>query len=339
MNYDIKSILRKFWFVILVGVLFISFAIYFAWDTNKDKIAGKSVNGKDVIFSLADSNYTADTYYKKLYNTDNSDGTAKQGVAAAYTLLEKSVVEQAVKSTDSLESKASKLADQYKQYYQEQYGDDDYESTMSTQLKALGYESADDLEDYCLDTLKREKLIKQYIKKHLSLFDKVYEEKSPRVLAHILVKCSDPDNPTDAEKAKMDKIKKALAAGTSFSTVAKKYSDDTSTASNGGSLGVQYKGGDLEESFQTTAWNLADGETASEWVKTSYGYSLIKVITTDKTKMLKNSDYFSTVESGITDYYTNLDKQIVWKKAKSLGLTINDKTLKKKLMKYIDVTK
>ena len=61
MKEQALDILKKFWFVMLVGIIFISFAVYFAWDTNKDKIPGKQVNGKDVIFSVDGYDYTADS--------------------------------------------------------------------------------------------------------------------------------------------------------------------------------------------------------------------------------------------------------------------------------------
>lgn len=325
--------LKKFWFVILVGCIFIGFAIYFAYDTNKDKIPGKSVDGKDVIFSAADVDYTADEYYQSLFNTD-SDGT-KSGVSLLYVLLEKSVAEQ-LDSTDKMEESVEETTKSMEEYYQSVYADN-YESYMNTQMKAMGYDGVEDLEQFLLDQAKLDKIVASYIKKHPDLIKEVFESESPRVISHILIKCEDPDNPTAEETAKMEKVKKALDKGTAFTKVAKKYSDDSSKTS-GGSLGLKLKSDSLVDEFKTAAWNLKAGEM-SDWVKSEYGYHLILIDETKQDKIMKNETYASTINSKILTNNANMKKQIVWNKAKKLGIKINDKDLKKELMTYIGVEK
>lgn len=46
------KILKKQWFVVLIALIFIGFAIFSVYDTNKGKLPGKSVDGKDT-FTLA----------------------------------------------------------------------------------------------------------------------------------------------------------------------------------------------------------------------------------------------------------------------------------------------
>ena len=59
------KILKKQWFVVLIALLFIGFAIFSVYDTNKGKLPGKSVDGKDVVAGLkGDVNITADELYK-----------------------------------------------------------------------------------------------------------------------------------------------------------------------------------------------------------------------------------------------------------------------------------
>lgn len=334
MSYNIKDILKKFWFVILVGAIFVSFAIFFAWDTNKDTIGAKSSKGKDVIFTLANKNYTADAYYTDLFETMASDGTATSGVQLAYTLLERSVVDQSVKATDEMEKSAKDTFESVEASYKQAYGDE-YEATITPQLQQLGYDGIDDFEQFFLDQEKSSKLVSDYIEEHKELFDKVYEEKSPRVISHILVKMTDPENPSDTEKARMEEIDKALK-DEKFGKVAKEYSDDTGSAEANGSLGIQLKDGSLVKEFQEAAWKLEDGEV-SGWVKTSYGYHLIKVNTTSKEKMLEDEKYKDSLSTVIQTYYPNLKKQIVWGKAEELGVKIKDEDLKTDLMKYIGV--
>ena len=61
------KILKKQWFVVLIALIFIGFAIFSVYDTNKGKLPGKSVDGKDVVAGLkGDVNITADELYKNL---------------------------------------------------------------------------------------------------------------------------------------------------------------------------------------------------------------------------------------------------------------------------------
>ena len=330
MSYDIKDILKKFWFVILVGAIFVSFAIFFAWDTNKDTIGAKSSKGKDVIFTLANKNYTADTFYTDLFETTASGGTAKSGVQLAYTLLERSVVDQSVKTTDEME----KDFENFENFYKQEYGDE-YEARLTPQLQQLGYDGIDDLKLLFLNQEKSSKLISDYLNEHQELFDEVYEKESPRVISHILVKMADSENPSDTEKARMEEVDKALE-DESFGKVAKKYSDDTGSAEQNGSLGIQLKNKSLEEAFENAAWNLKDGEV-SGWIKTSYGYHLIKIETSSKEKMLEEDKYQNSLFAVILNHYPNLKKQIIWGKAQELGVKIKDKDLEADLLKYIGV--
>jgi len=334
MSYNIKDILKKFWFVILVGVIFVSFAIFFAWDTNKDTIGAKSAKGKDVIFTLANKNYTADAYYTDLFETMASDGTATSGVQLAYTLLERSVVDQSVKVTEDIEKSAKDTFKSVEASYKQQYGKD-YEATITPQLQQLGYDGIDDFETFFLDQEKSSKLMNDYIQEHKELFDKVYEEKDPIVISHILVKMNDSENPSDTEKARMEEIEKALK-DESFGKVAKKYSDDTASATENGSLGIQEKDGTLVQEFKDAAWKLKEGEV-SDWVKTTHGYHLIKIDTKSKDKMISEEKYKDSLSGVIQNNNPNLKKQIVWKKAEKLGVKIKDKDLKADLLKYIGI--
>lgn len=336
MKEQALDILKKFWFVILVGVVFISFAIYFAWDTNKDKIPGKTVDGKDVIFSTQDYDYTADSYYKSLYNTE-SNGT-KAGIIQLYSLMQKEIADT-VEADDTMKEEAKTTAEAQLQYWTESYSS--YLTYFDNQLKAMGYSGGtEDLEAYTLNMLKLKKLNEDYILDHLDLFDEIYEKDSPREVSHILVAFDDKDNPTETptekEQEKMDKIKKALDDGTKFANVAKKYSDDTGTKQDGGRLGVISKASSLVEAFKNAAMNLKSGEM-SDWVKSEFGYHLILVSNTDKDKLLKKEANLESITTLITDKNQNLTNEIIWNTAKDLGLKFSDDKVKSELMKYIGI--
>ena len=209
---------------------------------------------------------------------------------------------------------------------------------MNTPLRAMGYEGVEDLEEFLLDQAKLDKVVAKDIKKQPDLTKSVFEKEAPRVISHLLVKCADPENPTEEEKAKMEKVKKALDDGTSFSKVAKKYSDDTGSKASGGSLGLKLKSDNLDENFKAAAWELKDGEMSS-WVKSQYGYHLILIDEADQTKIMKNETYASSINSLVLTNNENMKKQIVWKEAKKLGIKFADKETKKDLMKFIGVEK
>lgn len=75
-------------------------------------------------------------------------------------------------------------------------------------------------------------------------------------------------------KAKM--ILDSLKAGADFSEMAKKYSDDSASAVNGGNIGIVKKGSTFKE-FEDAALLLKPAEI-SDIIETSIGYHIIKMI-------------------------------------------------------------
>lgn len=80
-------------------------------------------------------------------------------------------------------------------------------------------------------------------------------------------------------KDKAEKLLDSVKAGIDFSELAKKYSDDSLSAIQGGSLGKSKKGSFVKE-FEDAAFLLKPGEV-SGIVETEFGYHIIKLI--DKT--------------------------------------------------------
>lgn len=99
---------------------------------------------------------------------------------------------------------------------------------------------------------------------------------------HILIKTPlpGPDGKVDQKGAdearqKAEDVLKQLKAGGNFAALAKKYSQDTGSAANGGSLGWIVKGQTVPE-FEKVAFSLPKGET-SGIVQSSYGFHIIHV--------------------------------------------------------------
>jgi len=85
---------------------------------------------------------------------------------------------------------------------------------------------------------------------------------------------------TDAEAlALANELRDRILAGEDFAALAKAYSDDTTSAVNGGDLGW-FGRGRMVPAFEEAAFSLPVGEV-SEPVKTEYGYHLIEVLEKD----------------------------------------------------------
>jgi peptidyl-prolyl cis-trans isomerase D len=99
---------------------------------------------------------------------------------------------------------------------------------------------------------------------------------------HILIKTPLPGpdgkvDPAGVEQArkKAEDVLKQLKAGGDFAALAKKYSEDTASAKDGGELGWIERGRTVPE-FEKAAFSLAKGAT-SDLVESSYGFHIIQV--------------------------------------------------------------
>lgn len=140
------------------------------------------------------------------------------------------------------------------------------------------------------DTKVTDKDIANYYKGHMSL----YEQPESRTVRHILISVCGSSTPKGSKclpdakaKALANNLYDRIKAGASFSALAKKYSQDPGSASQGGKLTISK--GQTVAPFDQTAFLLGVG-TVSRPLKTQYGYHLIMPIsnvTPAKTTPLK----------------------------------------------------
>lgn len=327
------EILKKQWFVVLIALIFIGFAIFCVYDTNKGKLPGKSVDGKDLVASLkGDVNITADDLYKDMYE--------KSGKNLLFMKFQAEVINASVETSDDIKEKAKTYETNIQANAESQAASSgtDADTLIEQNIAPYGY-TIDQLGDYCLTVAKMEKLQNDYIAKHLDeLFSPVYKEKKSRTVSHILIKMADANKPTDAEKKKVKQVEDALKKGDSFEEVAKKYSDDNS-ASDGGYLGYMDSDTGYVESFKTAALKMKKGEV-SDWVKESNdsynGWHMIKVNETEKEALEKDKKIKDAVYKAITDANPTISYTYLGEAIKKLDIKYANDDVKKQIMDILD---
>lgn len=99
--------------------------------------------------------------------------------------------------------------------------------------------------------------------------------------AHIMIlKPKATDKPEEAAKAKttIDEIYQKLRQGEDFANLAKQFSQDNSTAANGGQL-TRFSSGELSsEEFENAAFSLANPGDITQPVESQFGWHIIKLI-------------------------------------------------------------
>ena len=163
--------------------------------------------------------------------------------------------------------------------------------------------------------------------------------------SHILISVDTTDKMSDDEKkkAKSSALKKAkeviskLEKGEKFEDLAKKYSTDKDTASNGGSLGY-INSDDMDASFWNSLKDLKKGEYTKEPVETSYGYEIIKNEGEKKKASLKSKK--SSIKKTLAKEKLSNDSSLYYKSLieirKSKNITFGDSELEKDYNDYMD---
>ncbi|MFQ5835193.1 MAG: peptidylprolyl isomerase, partial [bacterium] len=129
-------------------------------------------------------------------------------------------------------------------------------------------------EEFTKEIKVTEKELESYYQEHLANF----EVPEKRRVSHILIKLSPSTSEKEEENAKkkIEEIQKKLEKGVGFATLARKYSQDTSSAKKGGDLGF-FTYSQMIPSFSKAAFSLKKEGEISGIVKSPFGYHLIKL--------------------------------------------------------------
>ena len=317
--------IKRQWFIVLVAVLLASTLIFYVYDTNKDNLPARRVDGKDIVFSVGEVNVSTDEFFDKLY--------AQYGMDAVFMFFDRAVVNAAVADSNVFETKAQVDAEGVIANFKEYYGSD-YEQYIVDALKSLGYSSLDQLDDYFIYVYKRQELFKAYADANMdTLFPAFNESRKPRVVSHVLIRMDNSSTPTADEQARLDGAKKALEDGMSFEELVRTYSDDTSNNLNQGLLGYMDAQTSYVPEFLAAALTTPAG-SLSPWIQTTYGYHLIRVDADDLESLKNYQEFYDALLS--TD--TTLQGRILWEKAEELGFDfLGNDELVTKLKAYMGI--
>lgn len=318
--------IQEHWFISIAVVLLVGALGFFVYEQNKDKLPGKTVDGKDVVVEINGEYIFADDLFEDIdENTKN---------AILYMFYERMVVENGVETTADIKSEAKLQAEQLIQAYKDSYGAT-WEDTLVNALKGVGYNKVSELEDYFINSIKAKDILIGKIEENLDTYvQALVDDTKGRVVSHILVKMVDSDNPTEEELAKLKEVEEALASGTAFGEVAKKFSDDTGSASNNGSLGYADKDTKFVSEFLEAMLALEEGQT-SEWVKTDYGYHLITIDAATVSSLLALDDLKNDLYNAIDVANPSLYYEAIWQLGEDLGVQFATEASKASLKTYM----
>jgi len=263
-------------------------------------LAACSGNNDDVVVKLKGNDITQEDFYNQLKD--------KYGQEVLTSMIQENILKDKYKVTD-------KEVNEYIEYYKKTAGITT-EDAFNSYLTSAGFKSVDDFKTQLKTYLRQTKSVTEGINIKEADIQAQYEKEKNQVSAsHILV--------ADEETAK--KVKAELDKGGKWDDLVKQYSTDTTTVSNGGSLGFFAKDGSMESAFEEAAFKLKKGEI-SDPVKTSYGYHIIRI---DDTKTIPYEDLKLEIRDQLKLEKAKDYNEVMKKLEKEYKVDIQDKKLKK----------
>lgn len=221
---------------------------------------------------------------------------------------------------------SSKAVNQEYNNYKERYGDQ-----FASFLSQNGYTTTSFRRMIKINLLSKIAL-KAQIKPTNKQLKKEWKTYSPSVtVQHILT--------TDKNTA--NTVIQKLNNGTSFASLAQKYSVDSSSSSNDGKISAFNKDNkQLDSSFKEAAYKLKNGEYTTTPVKTTNGYEIIKMI-----KHPSKGSFEENKQDLINNLYdkwatnSTVMKNVISQTLKDQKVQIKDKDLESALDQYKGSTK
>lgn len=275
--------MKKKKYIIALGCLLLTISLFATGC--KQEIEVK--DGSKVAVSVKGGKITATEYYEQI---------KENNISTLVDMIDKALLEEKYPTTDEEDTEVETQISQLKANYSD-------ENTLNTILtQYFGVQDLDELEEVLRLEYKRNEAVEDYIAENIKddEIKKYYNENifGQVKASHILIIPSASEDATDdeIEEAEAEALKtakeviKKLKKGEDFSKLAKKYSQDTATATNGGNLGY-FDLDEMVDEFSAAVKELDIDEYTKEPVKTSYGYHIIiKTGEKDKATLEESED-------------------------------------------------
>ncbi|MFP7487302.1 peptidylprolyl isomerase [Priestia filamentosa] len=189
--------------------------------------------GGDTLVKTDSGTITKEDFFKEVSTNSTVDAQVLEN------MIEKKILEDNYKVSDKeVEDKLKEVKGQFS-------SDEEFQAA----LESNGMKDEQALKDQIKTSLLQIKAVTDGVKVTDKQLKEYYEENKDKFVkaeaSHILV--------ADEETAK--KVKKELDDGADFAELAKKYSTDTATATNGGQLG-EFTKADMVEEFSDVAFTI-----------------------------------------------------------------------------------
>ena len=239
-------------------------------------------NGAKVAVSIKGGKITATDYYEEI---------KENNMSVLIDMIDHKLLDKKYPSTEEEDKEIEEQISQLKASYT------DEETLKAVLQQYFGVNDIEELEEMLRLEYKRNEAVEDFITNNLTdkEIEKYYEENiyGEVKASHILIIPSASDDATEEEieeaekeaKKTAEEVIEKLKKGGDFAKLAKKYSQEEATATNGGDLGY-FELDEMVEEFSNAVKELDIDEYTKEPVKTSYGYHIIlKTAEKDKPKL------------------------------------------------------
>ncbi len=249
----------------------------------------KLTKGNDTLVSFKNSslNISTNDLYEELKD--------KYGINLLIDMMDRKILDKEIKDSDEINSYVDIQVNSLKNYYKT-------DQEFLEYINNYGYKDEDELRDYFKLNYKRNLAVYDYLESLIT--DKeisdYYDNKIMGDItgSHILLEINTTDSMTEEEKrtTKEDAKKKAdealqkLKEGEKFEDVAKEYSNDAATNSNGGKMGT-FNPNTLDD-VTRQAYEKIEVSKYSDVIETEYGYEIfLKEAEKEKPKLEEVKTY------------------------------------------------
>ena len=279
----------------------------------------------------------ADALYEKLRD--------KYGISMLVDLIDHQLFDEKYKTDNEEKETIDSQIEQMKSQY-----NNDQDAFEAAITQYLGVEDEDELRDMLSLEYKRNLAIEDYVKKSITddEIQKYYDDEviGDMKVRHILIKPDTNDDMSTEEKTEAEEkakkeaedLIKQLDDGADFAELAKKNSDDTGSASDGGLIDYFNKDDNMDEAFLNASIKLEKGKYTEEPVKSSFGYHIIlKVDQKSKPKLKKvKDDIIKTLADKKLNDDATLRYNALIEIRKEAGIEFKDDSLKKDYDELMD---